>query len=780
MTSALMRKSWRELSHRKARAFFTVATIAAAVTGLWLFAVPPLIGSAMDDRIESDLLWDLRFSPNGIVLTDADITTIRDLPNVAGMEARVTTNTRLSADGRQIQAWLIGVDDFSDQEVNAVLISEGDAPGAGEVLTDPQNARTGRYRGGIGDQLNLGGFPLTISGVGSSLEFTATVDDADPVFYLSLDRLQEAIGYEAISWIDIRVDNHQPEMVAATADAIRGSLSAVDPEITYSEELQVREPGSWPEKESFDNVIRLTYIIAALGLASALLMVYTTMNTIVREQTREIGVLKAIGGTRRAIIRSYLFTAGLLGGLGTVVGVVAGVLLSNLLVGFTGRQFSGVEADFGVPLWVLVLSLGVGLGGTMLAALPAVRRATAIPVREALADHGVTASFGTGGVDAALRRSRFLPRSFRLGLRNTARRKGRSVATTVQIGFAVGTFLGFLALGITVMAVTEQTFDGEGGDIWVQGPGNATELLADIPGVAEVVPVYFADVGVDGETFNLQGQTPGATALHDNLDAGRWFTAEEEAGGQPVTVLGRAVAKTTGADIGDLLEVETITGQATLEVVGIDTLLVGDGKVLFTPLSTAIELSGGGVAGNYYVLTTDRDEAFIDRVASDLQRTLVTRGLGGSVETRYIEKQAELSGNRTVLAILMIMGVPVIAIGMIGLVNTMTMNIIERTREIGILRSIGARARHIRRMIRAEALILGLLGWLAAIPIGYAIGYLLVRLLSSGFGVDFDLRFALWPLPLALFVTLVITSLVVKIPVRRAIRLRPGTALRYE
>ena len=87
------------------------------------------------------------------------------------------------------------------------------------------NGRTGRYRGGIGDQLELGGFPVTISGVGSSLEFAATVDDADPVFYLSLDRLQEAIGYEAISWIDIRVDSHQPEMVAATSQTCGGSIS---------------------------------------------------------------------------------------------------------------------------------------------------------------------------------------------------------------------------------------------------------------------------------------------------------------------------------------------------------------------------------------------------------------------------------------------------------------------------------------------------------------------------------------------------------------------------
>jgi putative ABC transport system permease protein len=675
---------------------------------------------------------------------------------------------------------LIGVDDFVGQEVNAVLISEGAAPGAGEVLTDPQNARTGRYEGGIGDQLRLGTFPVTVSGVASSLEFSATVDDADPIFYLQLDRLQEAAGYEAISWMDIRVDNHEPDVVAATAGAIRGYLSGVDSEITYWEVLQVREPGDWPEKASFDNVIRLTYVIAALGLASALLMVYTTMNTIVREQTREIGVLKAIGGTRRAIVRSYLFTALLLGGIGTAVGVVAGILLSNLMVGFTGRQFSGVEAPFGVPIWVLMLSIVVGLGGTTLAALPAVRRATAIPVREALGDHGVSASVGVGGVDAALRRSRFLPRSVRLGLRNAARRKGRSVATAVQIGFAVGTFLGFLALGITVQTISGQTFDGQGGDIWVQGPGNAAETLAGVPGVAEVVTAYYADVGIGGDALHLQGQTPGALAFHDHLASGRWFSTEEEAHALPVTVLGPAVAKTTGAQVGDSIDVETFTGLVTLEVVGIETSMVEDGKILYTPLSTAGALSGGGVPGNYFVLTTDSDEAFIDDVASRVQSRLASEGLSANVETRYIEKEAELAQSRTIIAILMIMGIPVIAIGMIGLVNTMTMNIIERTREIGILRSIGARARHIRRMIRAEALALGLLGWLAAVPTGYAIGLLLARLLSGGFGVDLGLEFPLWPLPVALLLTLVTTWLVVKLPVRRAVRLRPGAALRYE
>ena len=780
MATTLALRSWRELSHRRARSFLTIATIAAAVTGLWLFAVAPLIASAMDDRIESDLLWDMRLSPNGIALTDADIAAIGDLPNVAGIEARVTTNATLRADGREMQAWLVGVDDFSDQEVNAVNISDGVAPGAGEVLTDPQNGRTGRYGGGVGDRLSLAGSPVTISGVGSTLRFAATVDDADPVFYLPLDRLQAAIGYDAINWIDLRVEDHEPEAVAATADAVRGHLSSIDPEITYWEVLQVREPGAWPEKDSFDNVIRLTYVIAGLGLVSASLMVYTTINTIVREQVREIGILRAIGGTRHAIARSYLLTAGLLGACGTAVGVVVGIVLSNLLVGFTGRQFSGVEAGFGIPPWVLVLSIVVGLGGTIVAALPAVLQATAIPVREALVTQGSSASFGTGRVDSAIRRAHFLPRSLRLGLRNAARHKGRGLATAAQIGFAVGTSLGFLALGITVMAVTEQSFDGEGGDIWVRGTGDAADVLAEVPGVAEVVPVYYAAAGVGDESFRLQGQTPGAAVFHDHLRHGRWFTPAEEAGGERVTVLGPAVAESTGAEVGDVVDVETITGPVTLEVVGIDTLMVEDGKVLFTPLSTAIDLGGGGVPGSYFVFADDTDEAFIDGVSADIQRTLASTGLGGGVETRYIERQAELSQSRVIITILMILGAPVIAIGMIGLVNTMTTNVIERTREIGILRAVGARARHIKRMVRAEALVLALLGWVAAIPIGYAVGLLLIRLLSSGFGVDFDLQFPLWPLPVVLGLTLVITALAVRLPARRAIGLRPGVALRYE
>jgi len=73
-----------------------------------------------------------------------------------------------------------------------------------------------------------------------------------------------------------------------------------------------------------------------------------------------------------------------------------------------------------------------------------------------------------------------------------------------------------------------------------------------------------------------------------------------------------------------------------------------------------------------------------------------------------------------------------------------------------------------------------MLGWVVAIPFGYFIGWLLIKLLSRTFDVDFALRYPAWPLPFALLAAIAAAALVVVIPVRRAVRMRPGDALRYE
>jgi ABC-type lipoprotein release transport system permease subunit len=105
--------------------------------------------------------------------------------------------------------------------------------------------------------------------------------------------------------------------------------------------------------------------------------------------------------------------------------------------------------------------------------------------------------------------------------------------------------------------------------------------------------------------------------------------------------------------------------------------------------------------------------------------------------------------------------------------------VLERTREIGILRCIGARARHIRRIFTTEGLVLVLAGWLLGIPVGYAINRALIWLVREIVNVELPLVFPLGNIPLTLVGTVVLALLIMLLPVRRAVRFRPGDALRY-
>jgi ABC-type lipoprotein release transport system permease subunit len=83
-------------------------------------------------------------------------------------------------------------------------------------------------------------------------------------------------------------------------------------------------------------------------------------------------------------------------------------------------------------------------------------------------------------------------------------------------------------------------------------------------------------------------------------------------------------------------------------------------------------------------------------------------------------------------------------------------------------------------MFRAEGLVIAVLGWLAGIPIGYALARLILWVFERRFEAAFTFRFPLWPIGVSLVVTLVVTLLVMRVPLRRVVRMPPGTALRYE
>ncbi|HYF28410.1 MAG TPA: ABC transporter permease [Baekduia sp.] len=392
--SAVLRKSITDLTRRRARAFFTVLTLALAVASVGLLAVSPLMEQAMLREVDRNRLPDVTVSMAPVDLDRADLEALRALPNVAAVEPRAMFPTRVWDGKRRERAVVVGVADFARQSADVVHIADGTAPPAGSVLTDVNNERQKGFDAQVGDVARVVGADgatreLAIAGTARNL----TGGEDDPAndwvaLYVSMQTMADLSGATGFTTLGLRLDDASPPAVQAAVAAVREELRARTPFTAFEDLPVVNEPGSYPGKESFENLASLLNIVTLLALLSALVLLSNTMTTLVSEQTAKIAAMKAIGARRRDVRRIYLRTAVLFGVLGAVLGAALGVLIANAVVDSFADMFFGVEASFGVSVPVVVACALVGVVGPPLAALPAVRRAARLPLGEALQASG--------------------------------------------------------------------------------------------------------------------------------------------------------------------------------------------------------------------------------------------------------------------------------------------------------------------------------------------------------------------------------------------------------
>ena len=793
MVSASLRKSVTDLSRRRARTIFTVCTLALAVASLAFFAIPPLIDRSMQEEVRVEHLADVTMSMRPVTLTTEQLAALAALPNVATVEPRNRVDTRVLVGERRAPARVIGVPDFGRQQVDLVRVESGAAPGRGEVLVEVQDANVGVYDGRAGDTVTAvrtegsgaASVNLRISGRGRGIPGGEQVQDENViVLYATSDTVTSLSGEPGYSQLALRLRDGDPAAAAATVDAVRRYLGTV-PGFTGLTSLPgVRAPGDWPGKGETEKFAQLLSVITVLALLSALVLISNTMTTLVAEETGEIGIMRAIGARRRQVAAVYVKTALLLGAIGALAGIALGIVLSNLLARYFGSMFWAIDVRFGVDATVLFVSILVGLFGPPLAALPAIRRGVRTDLREALESTG-SAVGSQEGADRLLRRLRFLPRTAQIGLRGVGRRKRRSLATALIVALAVGNLLAFLGLSTAATQSSRTSWGDHQEDVrlWTGGralfDARAAETIRSTPGVAEAQPALVNDVELAGEAGVVWG-VPHDPLFRYRLSEGRWFTqAEYQAGGR-VAVIERNLAEATGVGVGERITLATAAGSAQFRVIGISKNQQEEGTALFVPLTTVRSVLGEptGVS-TFWIRTTSPDHALVDRTMTQLEDRLGALGYEVGGEINYIAERDEIAANRTITTSITVLGLLVVAISMVGLANAITMSIIERTREIGILRCIGARARDVRRIFTSEGMTLALAGWLLGIPLGYALDRLLVWLVKEVANINVPVAFPMWNLLIALVGTIALGLLVLLLPLRRAIRLRPGDALRY-
>ena len=799
--TTLSRKAWGDLTRHRARTLLALCTLSIAIASLGFLAVPALLNAAMNRQIAGSHLYDVGISTSTLDLSPAQLRALGRLPGVAAVSPAVGyATTATSAAGPQ-DVELAGTD-LASAPVNTVALFTGRMPGPGEVLADAGNARATGFavpNGGTIDVRAASGrlVRLRVSGTGMNLAATPGANGSTtPVFYAPTATVQalRGVGYNYLGFRLTDDSTAAQSRVVAEARAYLTVQTGADPITALP---AVRAPGQWPGQSGFNHIMALLYIITILAFSSALFLISATMNTLIAGQAGEIAILKTLGGRRRQIAGVTVRTAAMLGAAAAVLGAILGIAIAYPLAGYFAVKLIDVSFGFAISVPVVAASLVLGPALAVAASLPALRRALRMPVAETLADAG-TSGYGSGWLDRLVAHSGLLagtrvPGSVRMGVRNALRQKRRSAATIAQVAVAAGLAIAFLALGQSITAVISQTigklhFSVGVGVASTRGArpfgSQALTVAAATPGVTGAEPVETSSVQYNGQTYTAWGL--GTHPFYDyRLSAGRWFTAADIAAGArpavPPVVLGPAVARTTGARVGQILTLTLAAGPTRVRVIGIDTGQTNAGGTVYFPLPVLERLDGGpGTADSIWLTTGSTAHAAIDRATTAAANRLAAAGYPVSTTEIYVAEAQLTAADTAILTVVEILGLVVVAIMLMGLVSALSMGVIERTREVGILRCLGARARQIRRVFSAEAVVLAAVGW----AFGVLLGWLMYQGLLALFlhSVDVTLPEDFQPvIPLiTLAGVLVLTLLVIRGPLRRATRIQPGTALRYQ
>ena len=731
-----LRKAYRDITRRKIRSALTIIGIVIGVAG-----VVAIISSARNltaaqqrtaaNSSAADMTWWLGNAPP--TLTNA----IGQIPDVAAANSRATFYTKYKADDQWRDALVIGIDDYSASTVNTIEVVEGRLPGKGEVALEASaRALTPQLR--LGDMLgvrgsdNKAGLPMVVVGwVRSPALPSAAILNLSPIYAGAADvrRLQSVSGDNQLL---VRVDD------LSRRDEVKRQIESLfrKRNIQFGSYV-ARDPDNFLGKRELDTLVLLMLVFSALGLLISASLVANTLSAIVTEQVSEIGALKALGASRRQVLTLYLAAALIYGVFGTLLGLVAGQLLGAALLGYLGEQINVDVRGAGWEGLAVGIGVGVGMGMTLVGALVPAWIGARIPARQALDSFGISHSYGRGLFERLLVKFRRIPPAFALAVRNLGRRKTRNAITAGVIALACAAFLIAQVALASVNETIGHIFEVYGNDGWVWFDGGVSPafegLLRAQPGIETAEAWGSAPAFIKGTRVGLMG-VPTDTRLYKKpVVVGSWFagTDDENRG----ALVSTNFATTKGLRIGDTIEIEAQRYTVRMVVIGLlddNAQNLGSssaGRVFISRDAFSRLLHTYGRASFFAVRTAQHDKASVDRALTNIEARF--RDLRPSTEPVYVDIQSS-EGLVAILRVMLIAMVVIVgAMGALGIVNTLTLNIMERRREIGILRVLGSTNARLLQIFVTEGLLLGVLGLCVGILTGIPLSKMLVDYLNQ-------------------------------------------------
>lgn len=684
---------------------------------------------------------------------DALVEAVRQQPGIAEAEAGSWLMARLETSPNEWMPMLLFVvRDFDAMRLSTFKSESGAWPPPEQTILLEREALT-LVEANVGDVLKV----QTPNGTKQEIVISGTVHD--PALAPAWQE-QTAYGYispATLAWFGESETLHilkvavagQPDDVAAI-DSVVSDLAVWLRGQGYTvEEIRIPPPGKHPHQSQMTSVLFTLLAFSLMALALSAILTAAMIGGLLAQQMRQIGIMKAIGARTRQIIGLYLVMIVVIGVAAVVIGVPPGIV--------AGRGFARVVAQLlnltlyseAVPAWVYAVQLLMGILVPLWVTSYPLLRAAQTTVRETLNDYGTSReTFGSRGLDSWLSQIRGVDNTLLLALRNTFRRRGRLLLTLGLLSAAGGMFL--TAINVKTgweqylaEAASDRHYDLEMRLNSPHSEAQITSLIAGVSGVRQIESWSFVPVAVyrsnglnivrtypDGGhgSFTLRSTPPATNLIDVPLLSGRWLQAGEV---EAVVLNQNAKALFPQAEVGDAIQLAVEGNPVTLRLVGVVKQILSPATAYVTPggYETATGVSPQ-FTNAVRVVLDEHDESNIQTVTRDIEQKLAAENVSVKVVVTETMLEEATGGHVYVfIAALMLMSAVMAVVGALGLMSSMGTSVIERTREFGVMRTIGAKSATVLRNVISEGLFIGLMSWVFAIfvsiPISLGVGYLI-------------------------------------------------------
>jgi putative ABC transport system permease protein len=802
MLSPRWKKVLADIWGHKLRSFLVIASIT-----IGLFAVGLIVSMNMIISEDMEAGYSSVNPANIQILStsfDEDlVNSVRNLDEIAQAEgARTMTLRYRKANGEWAPIEIKAIPDIEEMEINLVNLEEGVWPPENRQIAIDQY-KFADLQAEIGDSIQV----ELPSGKIREIPITAIVHDqtigseAPGGFFLS--PVQGYVTEDTLSWLESPSSMNRLYVTVLGDRTDKTHLQAVANKVIDRVEnsggvviaSQVRSSDDHPNRVYVEAITAVLVVLAFLVMFLSALLITNTLAALLNQQVNHIGVMKTIGANRGQIIGIYMSLIFIYGLTSFVIALPISGWAAYTLMGYFAREINIVLQGFRIEPAVFWIEIAIALIVPQLAGIVPILNGTRISVVEALS--GVSQSNvqqKKTWLDRQLEKIRGLSRPTILSLRNTFRRKGRLFLTVFTLTLGGAIFIGTFNVQRSLTDYIDRigryfladiTFSlSENGRI-----SEIEEMIKELPGVSHVegwaatAGVLQNPDGTAGESVNLLAPPSESNLVDPVVQEGRWIQPGD---GAVVVVNERFREAYPDLEIGDLLKIKIAGKDEVVEVIGSFQLAGKSGGYLaYTTYEYLSDVIHQKNRANSFRVVSDTENMSIEQqkaLGRVIEATLKANGYKVSdVEAGRSLTATTANGLNILTGFLLLMAILIAIVGSIGLMGTMSLNVLERTREIGILRAIGASDKAVMRLVMIEGLLIGMMSWFFGVILSFPIGNLMANAINLAlFGAPAGVTITPLGVLLWLLVVTILSVLASVGPARNATRLTIREVLSYE